>query len=219
MDRLPPLQPAYVLHRRAYSNTSLLLELFTLQGGRLPAIAKGARAGGRSGPGLLQPFAPMLAAWSGRGEVKTLRQFDQVGRPIRLQGRALYCGFYVNELVMRLLGRHDPCAGLFESYGRTLLGLAAGGDPEPALRRFELRLLEELGYGLQLMADAENGRPLDPARRYRYEIERGPVEVGSAVDGAYAGETLLGLASGAHLRENAARESRRLMRSVLAHYL
>jgi DNA repair protein RecO (recombination protein O) len=214
------LQPAYVLHRRPYSNTSALLELFTLQGGRLPVIARGTRAGARPGSGLLQPFVPLLCAWTGRGEVKTLRHCDPAGRAAPLQGRALYCGFYLNELLMRLLGRHDACAALFEAYGRALEGLASGGDLEPRLRRFELRLLEELGYGLQLEADAETGRPLTPGRRYRYEIERGPVE--AAVNGTvetYAGETLLALASGAPLAATAMRESRHLLRGVLGHYL
>lgn len=213
------LQPAYVLHRRPYSNTSLLLELFTREDGRLPAIAKGVRASRRPGAAVLQPFVPLLVGLSGRGEVKTLCQADPAGRGAGLAGRSLYCGFYVNELVTRLLGRYDPSPGLFQCYGRVLQDLAGQPDAEPPLRRFEVDLLRELGYGLQLVEDAGTGQAVDAGVRYRYEVERGPVEAAATDRGACSGRTLLALAGRAPMGPEEARESRRLMRDLLAHYL
>jgi len=110
------LQPAFVLHRRPYSNTSLLLEVFLLHEGRMPLLAKGATAGRALGASLLQPFLPLLVSRSGRGEVRTLGRFEAAGPPLPLRGPQLYCGFYVNELMVRLVEREAPHRGLFAAY-------------------------------------------------------------------------------------------------------
>ena len=213
------LHPAFVLHRRAYSNTSLLLECFTAISGRFPVIAKGVRARSSGGIGLLQPFTPLLIGWAGRGEVKTLTSFEIDGTAINLERRALYCGFYVNELIMRLLERNDPHERLFALYKETLTQLAASRKIEQLLRRFERLLLTEIGYGLLLDQDAETGKQVDPDERYHYELERGPLlaKIGSGF--TVKGQTLLGLAQDQQLDKEGSKEARLLMRQVLAHYL
>jgi DNA repair protein RecO (recombination protein O) len=214
------LQQGYVLHRRDYSDTSLLVEAFTAEHGRVPLLAKGAKRGRSPSAALLQPFSPLLFAWSGRGEVQTLLRVEPAGRPVALVGDALYCGFYVNELLMRLLGRQDPLPRLFLFYQRVLDDLAEGVDLDSPLRRFELRLLAELGYAAELDREAGAGLAVQPDRHYVYNSEQGLVPARSAdSDGAVSGSTLLRLSSGEALTGAAAREARALMRRLLAPYL
>ena len=211
----------YVLHGRPYSNTSLLLELLSETGERYPAIAKGVKTRRSALPGLLQPFRPLLIGVSGRGEVRTVTSADMGGQPHPLAGEALYCGFYVNELLLRLLGRNDPHEALFGLYRETLDRLAKGEELEQDLRRFELGLLRALGYGMLLDLDAEGGDPVRPDGRYRYRIEEGPVAVHGPALGAdvVSGTTLLALAGNRKLQPLELREARGLMRFVLGYYL
>jgi len=216
VDLRTELQPAFVLHRRPYSNTSLLLEVFLLQEGRMPLLAKGVTSGRALGAALLQPFVPLLLSRAGRGEVRTLGRFEAAGPPLPLRGQQLYCGFYLNELMVRLVQREEPHPALFAAYQETLRRLVEEGDPEPALRRFEIDFLAELGYGLLLEHEAETQAAIDPARRYDYLIERGPA---ASEAGELGGATLLKLASGEALVGDERREARRLLRRVLDHYL
>jgi DNA repair protein RecO (recombination protein O) len=215
-DARAQLQPAFVLHRRPYGNTSLLLEAFVLDAGRLPLLAKGATSGRVFGASLLQPFVPLLLSRAGRGEVRTLGRYEAEGPPITLTGERLYCGFYVNELLVRLLPREEPHPGLFAAYGATLARLAQEGDPEPALRCFEVALLAELGYALLLDREADSAAPVQPAARYDFVVEKGPV---ATAGGELSGATLLKLANGAAPVGEERREARRLLRRVLDHYL
>jgi DNA repair protein RecO (recombination protein O) len=212
-----------VLHRRDFGNTSLILELFSGAHGRLAVLAKGAkrpRRGRAAGGEVLQPFRPLWLSWSGRGEVKTLLKVEPAGSAIELSGKALFCGFYLNELLVRLIGRGDPHEALFAFYHSALIALAAGEDLELALRQFELRLLHEIGYSVVLDLEAGNCRPVAPDRRYVYEQESGLREAGTE-DGprSVSGETLLRLAGGEPLRGPMAREARALTRRLLAPYL
>lgn len=163
------LKRGFVLHRRDYRNTSLLLELFTAEEGRLACVAKGAKSAprGRSAlAALVQPFQPLWLGWVGRGEVKTLTRAEAAAPSIALVAERLYCGFYLNELLLRLVDRDDPHEALFVFYQQALADLAT--EPlDAVLRRFELRLLEELGYALDLRYDRQ-GEPIDPARSYHY---------------------------------------------------
>jgi DNA repair protein RecO (recombination protein O) len=218
--RRSELEPAYVLHRRAYRDTSVLLELLTRDHGRLGAIARGVR-GRRSGrAGLLQPFQPLTVSWQARGELATLTGYEADGRPLVLVGRRLISGFYANELLIRLLQREDPHPTLYAAYAELMTALAGGDVPEGvALRRFERDLLAAIGYGLALTHDV-SGQPLDPEAWYRYEPEHGPVPVpDTAGTGIHVrGASLLGLAAG--LPDPAAeRELRVLLRRVLKLYL
>jgi len=177
------LEGGWVLHRRPYRETSLLLEVLTAGRGRLSLVARGARRPRSAWQGPLQPFRPLLLSWTARGELGTLTGAEPAGPPLPLAGRALWCGLYLNELLVRLLHRHDPHPGLHRAYGEALHGLAAAAGARPergrerVLRLFELRLLRELGYGLLLDRDAE-GAPLAPEGRYAYDPARGPLPLG-----------------------------------------
>jgi DNA repair protein RecO (recombination protein O) len=215
----PGLVPAFVLHRREYRSTSLLLELFTRDGGRLPAIARGVRGARGPGAALLQPFRLLLVGLGGRGEVRTLTQVDTAAPPLSLIGTGLYCGFYLNELLLRLLPREDPHAALFGDYREALAALAGGAGQAATLRRFERQLLEHAGYAMVLDRDA-GGLPLRRDGRYRYHPEQGPVRCGAGEGGfSVSGATLLDLAADAPLDAARAREARELMRRVLAVHL
>lgn len=213
------LKPAFVLHRRRYRDSSLLLELFSQPQGRVAAIAKGALGGRHARAGLLQPFVPVLADWRGRGEIQTLTQVEQAGQPIALQGRALYCGFYLNELLVRLCHRNDPQITLFARYGQSLAELAAGQDMDTVLRRFELTLLNALGLAPDLTMTADHEHPVEAGLRYRVDPAGGPWPAGSEDKQSVSGQTLLGLAAGAELSDTGRQEARRLLRGILAHHL
>ncbi|WP_058554589.1 DNA repair protein RecO [Thiohalocapsa sp. ML1] len=216
------LQPGYVLHRRDYGDTSLLLDVYAAAAGRIALVAKGARRarrGGSSQAALLQPYQPLLLAWTGRGEVGTLTRAEPAGRPLPLAGDALYCGFYVNELLLRLVARHDADEIIFAAYQRALTELAGGGEADTPLRRFELTLLGQLGYRPPLDRDADTGRPIAADVRYVVEPERGPILDGMDHPDALSGATLLALEAGTRLPPGAAREARRLLRRLLAPHL
>ncbi|AGA90600.1 DNA repair protein RecO [Thioflavicoccus mobilis 8321] len=214
------LQRCLLLHRRDFSNTSLLVEVFSATEGRFPAVAKGARRGRAPTAALLQPFQPLWLGWSGRGEVRTLGKVEAAGAPLTLPGDALYCGFYLNELLMRLLARHDPQENLFAFYLAALKDLASGQVIDQVLRRFELQLLQVLGYGLVLDREADTGHPISAAGRYRYVPERGIVPARDAMpQETLSGTTLLQLAGEEPLGGKEIREARRLLRAALAPHL
>jgi len=213
------IHPAYILHRRPYSNTSLLIECFTLSHGRFPAVAKGVKRGNSASAGILQPFHPLLIRWSGKGEVKTLNSHEASAPPFLLRGQVLYCGFYLNELLVRLLQREDPHEHLFGIYGATLSRLSKGEPMQSVLRRFEIELLEQLGFGLILDRNAEDDSPLVPEQRYHYELERGPVPCNPTDSSGITGATLIGLRNGQFPDRASLIEARMLTRYVLGHYL
>ena len=211
---------AFVLHRREYGNTSLLLEILGAGQGRCAAIAKGARRPRQTASALLQPFQPLWLAMTGRGEVRTLTAVEEAGAPLRLQGAALLAGFYLNELLLRMLARHDPHDALFVFYQSTLSHLAEAGDLETPLRHFECRLLAELGYGLRLDRVVDDGAPVAAEAVYVYERERGPCRPSGAARGPrVSGATLLALAHDQPLADEQRREARALLRHVLEPHL
>jgi DNA repair protein RecO (recombination protein O) len=224
-DHRVTLQPACVLHHWPYRDTSLLLELFTPEHGRVGAVARGVRTEKSRRAGILQSFRKLLVSWSGRGELVTLGGVEEDGAALRLAGSSLLCGFYANELLMRLLPRNDPHAELYATYWSTLRQLAdaredACGALEAVLRIFEKDLLQQLGYGLQLDRTSDTGAPVQPHERYSYEIERGPVAYNERSMGVSVhGSTLAALSTGTLQEESSLRESKKLMRAVLAHYL
>ncbi len=213
-------QPAWILHRRPFRETSVLVELFTQEHGRLGALARGARRRGWSG--LLEPFVPLRVGWRGRGDLKTLTAVEQAGAGYALRGRAVACGFYMAELLLLLTRREDPHPRAWVRFGAAVDDLART-DPEPGLRRFELALLAESGYGLRLEAD-RHGQPLAPEARYRYLPEQGAIPVSASSEGVeVSGRTLIALREAEESSElgvdPARSEARRLMRFVLHHHL
>ncbi len=209
----------YLLHRKPYSNSSLLVECFTREHGRFPAIAKGVRTNRKSWHALLQPFNPLVIKFSGKGEVKTLSGYEQDSGVSTLNGKNMYCGFYLNEILMRILARNDPHPELFCHYEDTLKQLSSSTDVEPTLRRFEVALLNELGYGLLLDAEAETGCQIKPDSFYSFELENGPREIDSPDKNSVNGSTLYALAGNFPYHERERSQSRTLMRRIMAHYL
>jgi len=218
------LQPTYILHSKPYRDTSLLIEAFSWEHGRLGLVARGARGGQggskRNKKPPLQPFRRYLMSWHGRGDLATLSQWETDGLPIMLGGQAVLSGFYINELLMRLTHRHDPHPQLFEHYARVLSCLAQEPRQETCLRYFELDLLDELGYGLILDHEAETGEVIEAGSDYCYYIERGPLRsAGQCAGIRLQGQTLLELSARALAGEQAQMEAKRLMRAVLHKYL
>lgn len=167
-------QRGFVLHRRAYSETSLLVDVFTEDTGRLSLLAKGARSRRSAWKSVLQPFTPLLLRWSGKSGLKILTKAEPAAITLPLQQTALYSGFYVNELICRVLEQETAQPQLFQDYLRCLTELA--GTPlavEPVLRRFEFQLLQSLGYGVDFLHCAGSGQPIDENMTYRYREEQG----------------------------------------------
>ncbi|HJU25544.1 MAG TPA: DNA repair protein RecO [Rhodanobacteraceae bacterium] len=178
-------QPAYILHARAWRETSLLLEVFSREHGRIGLLARGVRAQrARITRAMLEPFQLLSLDWAGSGELPNLRAAEAVGTPHRYRGDVLLSGLYVNELLARLTARHDPHSELFDRYAVLLEELATGASLAWTLRRFERDLLAELGYGLLLDREAGSGAPLSPEAEYVYEPEHGPVAADARSGGA-----------------------------------
>lgn len=211
-------QPAFVLHAYPYSETSLIVEAFSRDFGRVALLARGARRPRSALRGLLLAFQPLELAWAGKGEVQTLMKAEWRGGQPLLGGKALFCGYYLNELLMHLLPREDAHERLFATYADTLRRFA-DGVRESDLRRFERALLQELGYGLTLEHDAD-GAPLDAAAHYAYEIERGPVRLQRSGNSALSvsGKTLIDLARDDFSDPRSLAEAKQLMRALITHY-
>lgn len=212
-------QQAFLLHTHPYSETSLILDVFSRDHGRLALLARGARRPRSVLRGVLIGFQHLELGWFGGGEVKTLAKAEWMGGLPLLTGRCLLLGYYLNELLQKLLPREDAHPGLFDAYGEALAALAGGGADAPELRRFEKSLLKEIGYGLSLDREAD-GTPIQPDRRYLYLVERGAVV--AAVDEGMptlAGKTLLDLEADNYRDPRTLAESKLLMRQLLAHHL
>ena len=215
-------QPAFVLHAYPYRETSLVVETFTRSFGRVPLVAKGAKRPRSALRGLLRAFQPLLLTWGGKSELRTLHKAEWQGGQMALQGTALICGFYLNELLVRLLHRHDPHEQLFAYYQETLEALSSEKDYIPILRRFEQRMLRELGYALTLDHDVASGKPIDPNEDYCYEIERGPIAWDESNPGhglRLSGKTLLDMEKGDYSNAATRQQSKSLMRYILNYYL
>ena len=211
-------QPAFVLHTYPFRETSLIVEVFARDFGRVALLARGARRPRSALRGLLLSFQPLELAWAGKGEVQTLMKAEwQGGQPL-LTGRSLFWGYYLNELLMHLLPREDAHERLFSVYAETLRRFADRVQ-EADLRCFERALLQELGYGLTLAHDAQ-GLPIDAAGHYAYEIERGPVKLQHAGNSALcvAGKTLIDLANEDFSDPRSLLEAKQLMRALIAYY-
>ncbi|MNJ08908.1 DNA repair protein RecO [compost metagenome] len=211
---LPVGQPAYVLHSRAYRETSALVDFLTPQG-RLRAVMRRARGKGGS---QVRPFVPLEVELRGRGELKTVGRLDSVGTAAWLHGDALFSGLYLNELLIRLLPAEDPHPVVFEHYAATLRALGAGRPLEPLLRAFEWRLLDELGYGFALDQDV-NGEPLAIDGLYRLQVDAGLERVYLLQPGLFTGAELAAMANADWEVPGALGAAKRLMRQALAVHL
>lgn len=212
-------EPAFVLHSRPYRETSLLVDLFSRHYGRFRAVARGAR-GTKKGTKVLNPYTPMLISWSGKTDLKTLGNVEQSGAPLLLTGDSLYCGFYLNELLIRLLAENDPHEKLFDTYFNVLTKLAGQEPVEPSLRMFEFSLLEEMGYALVLDTDAESGESIIAGREYWFEPTMGftlkqDIRASSNAPNWFQGDELLAMGAGDYKARATAVAAKRLIRLAL----
>ena len=226
------MDKGYVLHSYPYRETSLILQVWTEKHGRLGLVAKGARRPKSSSRSVLVPFQPIALDWFGRGELRTLKTAEPASPATPLAGASLLSAFYLNELLLKLTTRDDPHEGLFAAYDTAISELRCASrlqppapslDIEPVLRRFELRLLQELGYAVELGREAGTHAPIAAEREYLYVVERGPVPAqdretpSNAV--RLAGQTLIDLERGDFASATTASQSKQLMRLLIHHSL
>ncbi|HBY56072.1 MAG TPA: DNA repair protein RecO [Coxiellaceae bacterium] len=212
------LQPAFVLHSRAYRDTSLLVELLTLQYGRLTVVARGVRSMKSRLQGILMPFLPLLVSFSGKTDLRTLQQAEVNGPSYELKGNILLSSFYLNELLMRLLPSHESYPKVYQAYKNTLAGLVDSKQPEIELRLFEKCLLANLGYGLQLDRTIKN-EPVLSEEQYIFEFGGGLSRAISNNSSNFSGKSLLALQAGNLSTITELRDAKRLLRGALAELL
>ena len=208
------LQPAFVLHSRPYRDTSFLVELLTLEFGRLTVVARGARSPRSKSYGMLVPFLPLLVSFSGKNDLQTLQHVEANGLSYNLSGDILLSGFYLNELLMRLLQRHESHPNIYHAYQRTLISLANASNPEFSLRMFEKHLLMDLGYGLQLDRTIDNEVVL-PDEKYSFEFGVGLKKAKTHNVYDFLGKNLLALQAGVLVEPEEFSDAKRLLCSVL----
>ena len=213
------LTPGYILHHRPYRDTGRILEVVTRDHGRLSLFARGVRGPKAKLASILQPFQMLLFSWTGRGEAAQLTGAESAQASPPLPPPCLMPGFYLNELLMKLTTRHDPLPLLFDTYHTALEGLRHGAPLEPELRVFEKRLLEALGYGLELGAEARTGKRIEPDEYYHFRPEQGLIATVADAAGALAGRSLIGLANEHLADERELEDAKRLLQAALAQCL
>lgn len=198
MSERDQLIEAFILHARKYRDTSMIVELLTREHGRVPVVMRGVRSARSRIAGHVQPFGRMMIAWFGRGELKTARATDFPWTAPVFTGNELVTGLYVNELLVRLAGKYEPMPRIFDAYGPLIHKIAAGIDMPAELRRFELGLLRELGYGITFDVEAGSGEPVAVGTLYRYVPDEGLHRIVDDMTGhqALRGADLLAIARG-----------------------
>jgi len=213
-------QPGFVLHSYPYKETSLIVDVFSRDYGRVALVAKGAKRPHSKLRGVLQTFQPLSVTWSGKAEVRTLIDAEWIGGLLPLEKSALLCGFYLNELLVRMLARDDPHPGLFDHYVATLNQLAHDEPAAIVLRKFERALLKETGVAADWRVCAASGEPVAADRQYVVEPERGPRPAyASDTMPRVAGKTLLDMEREDYADPVTQTQSKFLMRFLLAHHL
>jgi DNA repair protein RecO (recombination protein O) len=218
--RRKSLEPAWLLHHRPWSDTSRILDFITRDHGRVTLFAHGARRPRSPLRAVLRPFAPLLVSWSGRADGGTLTAAEAGAAIAPLAGTRLLSGFYLNELLLKLLPKEDRHETVYDAYATAVAGLAAGEEQRP-LRAFERVLLDELGYGLDLSRDAGSGGPVEGDRYYHFEPGRGVLAVRDADPGPdiHAGRAVLAVARGEFALPEAQRAARGIYGAAIAHCL
>lgn len=214
-------QPAFILHHRPFRDSSQILDLISRDHGKLAVVARGSRAARSRLKGVLRPFMPLSASWVIKSDLGTLTGAEVRGAPLSLSGDALLSGYYVNELVLHFLHRHDPQPEIFDAYGMTIQALAgAGDDVAPSLRLFEVELLRQAGYALNLDHEYGSNEALEAKQYYDYRVEQGPVAVGRT-DGplVFTGEMLRAIAAKRFDEPDVLRAASRLLHDVIAFHL
>lgn len=221
------MQSGWLLHSRPYRDTSMLLDFFTEESGRVSAVARGIRNPKAKQKAFLQPFIPLHISLSGRGELQNLRQVEARSAALFLHGEALFSALYINELMVRLVAGHERDKTLFDAYSEVLQELSSGAQIEPLLRTFELRLLENLGYGLQLAHEADSDNPVVAEGWYYLQADGGFVrqlqvsesDAGASSGHLYCGEELQRIGRADFSAVSTRRAAKRLLRAVLQQHL
>jgi DNA repair protein RecO (recombination protein O) len=214
------LEPAFVIHSRPYRDTSVIADLLTMRG-RIAVIARSARGMKSRYKGILQLFSPILVSWTGQRELKSLGVVERQGPIYPLEGQSLICGFYLNELLQRLLQREDPHADIYYLYQDTLNRFKKEKDLRPALRCFEKNLLSALGYGLPLRYEASTRDEIIADAHYQYIPEQGFVRCYSDDNSPhfYSGQALLSLRHEQFDSEQTLQQAKRLLRLEMSRHL
>lgn len=211
---------AFILHQRPYRETSLLLDVFSEQYGRVSLIAKGVRQKKRSQAGLLQLYQPLTLSWLGRGDLHTMTSAEALSARYRLTAEAALCGLYINELLVRMLPANLPEPDLFKAYEIALSGLQEAENTEIILRLFEKKLLLHLGYGLVLDREAETGQLIDDSLRYTYQADAGlRLAQNNSLEPTLSGRSLRHLLNEQGFDKQSLKEIKQLMRNVIHFYL
>ena len=214
-------QPGFVLHSYPYKETSLIVDMFTRDYGRIGLVAKGAKRPHSQLRGVLQTFQPLSSSWSGRNELRTLIDAEWVGGMLPLERTALLCGFYLNELLVKLIARDDPHPALFDQYVDTLNQLAHNEPAQVVLRKFERALLKATGVAADLSRCAPGGAAVAAGVDYVVDPERGPRPATGGDNGwpVVDGRTLLDIEANDYDAPQTQAQSKLLMRFLLAHQL
>jgi DNA repair protein RecO (recombination protein O) len=213
------LASAYILHHRPFRETGRIFEVLTREDGRLSVFARGVRGPKARMAAVLQPFRLLLLSYSGRGEAPSLTGAEGAGDAPALPSPCLLSGFYLNELVLQLTTRHDPQPALFDAYHSAIQSLKAGAPLAPVLRVFEKRLLQMVGYGLDLGNEATSGRPIELEGYYYFRPGEGLYPADAARPGALAGRSLASLESEELAEARELQDARTLLQAALAHCL
>ncbi len=213
-------QPAWLLHHRPFRDTSRILDLLSRDHGRVSVVARGSRSAKSKLKGILRPFMPLSVSWVARSDLGTLTGAEIGGDPVSLGGDALLSGYYLNELLLNLMHRHDPQPEIFEAYSTTVAALAGTRDVAPQLRVFELELLRLLGYALDFEHDYASNEVLEPEARYEYRPARGAARVGDRQGHmVFSGAELLAIGAGKFEDSETLVAANRLLRGVIAYHL
>ncbi|MBD1572395.1 MAG: DNA repair protein RecO [Vibrio hibernica] len=212
-------QRCFVLHRRPYTETSLILDVFSEEYGRVTILAKGARSKRSNLKGVLQPFTPLLLKWFGKGSMRTLKQAEPISLGIPLSGINLYSAMYINELVARVVESETAYPELFHDYLSALTELAQCDNPEPALRRFELALLSSLGYGVDFLHCAGSGEPVSDNMTYRYREQKGFIASVRQDNLSFLGNELVAISERRFLTKSQLQAAKRFTRMALKPYI
>jgi DNA repair protein RecO (recombination protein O) len=213
-------QPGFVLHSYPYKETSLIIDVLTRDHGRVALVAKGAKRPHSKLRGALQTFQPLSLSWSGRSEMRTLTEAEWVGGLLPLEKSALLCGFYLNELLVKLLAREDAHPALFDHYVATLNKLAHGENAPIVLRQFERALLRQTGVAGNWSHCTVSNRPVRPDGAYVVDPEQGtrPERLSDRAP-KVSGKTLLDMEREDYSDPTTQLQSKFLMRYLLAHHL
>ncbi len=214
------LHPGFLLHHRPFRDSSLLLDVLTKDYGRLALVARGARSARSRLRGVLRPFLPLRLSWVQRSELGTLTGAELDGPLLVLSGDVLLSGYYLNELLLHFLHRHDPQPEVYRTYRQTVTALGHASNTSAVLRDFELELLRLMGYGVVMDEVPANDAGLQPDAFYEYRPEQGPVRVQRNEGGlVFAGADLLGIHARRFDDPGVLRAAGRLLRALISHHL